>query len=91
MDPDIRLYHLVTGLEINTRDEIRCKNSADQDAYIQTVSDRLADEGFLLSRVCKGPDNILKTKMNPKWWSVKQKIFSQNDETGLQCSCYHDH
>jgi len=92
MDPGIELFHLIIGLEINACcNGTCCQNSMNTDAYIQDVSDRLSEEDLFISRVCKGPENIIKTKMNPEWWSIKQKKFSSDTESEMQHCCYHDH
>lgn len=97
MDPDIDLFQLIIGLEINAcrngtcRNGTCCQNSMTRDAYIEAVSDRLSAKELLVSGVCKGPENIVKTKMNPEWWSVKEKIFSRDAESEMQHCCYHDH
>lgn len=92
MDPDIDLFHLVVGLELNTSDnDVLRHNSADQEAYIKTVSNLLFAENFVLSAVCKKPGSVPESKINPGWWSLKDKVFCDDSESEVHHCCYHDH
>ncbi len=92
MDPDVDLFHLVVGLELNTDDNgTWWKNSTDQEAYIKTVSSLLFDENFVLSAVCKKPESVPESKINPEWWSLKNKVFCDDSESEMHHCCYHDH
>lgn len=87
MDPDVDLFHMVTGFEIKPGHLVPMS----QETYIQTVSSRLTSEGFLLSHVCKRPDSIASIKINPEWWSIKNKKFTVDIDFEMHHCCYHDH
>lgn len=92
MDPDVTLYHLVTGFEIDPcGHEAGCPGTVDRIAYIQAVTDRLSDEGFLLSEVCGQPEKTPGPVIPPEWWTAGQLRFSNDTEAEMQHCCYHDH
>ncbi len=86
MDPDIDLFHLVTGIEINTD----CRRSINPNAYIQGVCTLLSSQGFLFE-LYKHPENRPNAKINPEWWSAKDMKFSIDADFEMHHCCYHDH
>lgn len=91
-DPDVNLFHMVTGLEIDPcGQESGYRGSVDRNAYIQAVCHRLSDKGFFLSEVCGQPDKSPGSMVRAEWWTAKELCFSKDADAEMHHCCYHDH